>query len=154
MSLRFFVFGSRTVLPDHDNSGIMAASMYRSVNAFLNAFCAKNEFLTSKVLNAIYSWCCPVFFFRNFFFHILVSDGKSTHKICYFAHFNFHLFHPQHNWILLILLPDTSPKLNKSLHLGHSTFALFHCFQSPSWNMMLCFFQLGFSMYFFNFTFL
>ena len=44
-----------------------------------------------KVLDAIYSWCFPVFLFRNLFLHILVSDGKFTHKICSLTQFSFHL---------------------------------------------------------------
>ena len=48
MSLRFFVFGSRTVLPDGHHSGIMAVSMCRSLNPFFNAFCAFSNFFQQK----------------------------------------------------------------------------------------------------------
>ena len=48
LSLRFFVFGSRTVLPDGHHSGIIAISTHRSVNAFLNAFCAGSNFFHQK----------------------------------------------------------------------------------------------------------
>ena len=118
------------------------------------------EFLPPKVLDPIYSWCCPVFSISNLFLHILVSDDKFTHKICSLAQFSFHLFHQRHIWRWLVLLPDASPKLNKSLHLRHFTFALFHCFQSPKkvFSVLLehnvMFLPIAFSMYFSNFTFL
>ena len=82
------------------------------------------------------------FSFSNFFLYILVSDDKFTHIICSLAH-SFHLFHPQHIWRSLVLIPDASPKLNKSLHLGHFTFALFHCFQSPKKTFLVMFLPIA-----------
>ena len=48
MSLRFIIFGGRTVLPDGHHSGIIVVSTYRSVNSFLNAFCTDSNFFCQK----------------------------------------------------------------------------------------------------------
>ena len=151
MSLRFFVFGSRTVLPDGHHSGIMAVSMCRSLNPFFNAFCAFSNFFQQKfwmpsIPGAVQFYRLAISFFifssvmansltrfalsPSSAFTSFIHDGKFTHKICSLCQFSFHLFHPQQILHWLDLFPDASPNLNKSLHLRHVTFALFHCFQS------------------------
>ena len=63
--LRFFVFENRTVLPDSHHSGIITVSTYRTVNAFLNAFCAGSNFFYQKfwMAGAVQFFCLAISFF-------------------------------------------------------------------------------------------
>ena len=119
MLLRFFVFESRTVLPDGHHSGIIAVSKYRSVNAFLHAFCAGLNFFHQKFWMPSIP-CAVQFFHLAISFFVFSSDDKFTHKICSLAQFSFHLFHPQH------MPPRCLPK-TQQIYVSPAFY--FHCFQ-------------------------
>ena len=121
MPLTFFIFGSRTVLPDSHLSGIIAVSTCRSVNAFLDAFCTGSNFFRQKFWMPSIPGAVKFFGVAISLFIFLPVMANSLTR--------FALLHSSfQRWF--ILSPGASPKLNKSLHLGHFTFALFHCFQS------------------------
>ena len=98
-----------------------------SVYAFLNAFCASSNFFHQKfwmpsipVAVQFSRLAISSFIFLSvmansltrFTFLPSLSFTSSIHSIFSVGSF-------------------CSPRLSKSLHLGHFTFALFHCFQSP-----------------------
>ena len=107
-------------------SEIISVSTYKSMNGFLNAFCAGSNFFHQKFwmpsipLAVQFSRLAISFFI---FLSVMVNSltrftllpssafTSSIHSIFGVGSF-------------------CSPKLRKSQHLGHFTFALFHCFQS------------------------
>ena len=149
--LRFFVFENRTVLPDSHHSGIVTVSTCRTVNAFLNAFCAGSNFFYQKfwMAGAVQFFCLAISFFM--FSSVMESpltrfalSPSSTFTSSIHSIFSIGLFcsqGPLQNSTNLCISAISISGLSTASRVGKNPFW-------SRWNMILCFLRLRFSMYF------
>ena len=154
------VLGSRKVLSDGYHSEIIAVFMYRSVNAFLNAFCTCLNFFHQKFWMSYIPGSVQFFGLANSFF--IFSSGmaisltrfslltssvftSSIHNIFGVGSFSYQM--PPQNSTNLCISGISLSRFPTASRVQKRPFR-------SRWNMILCFFQLRISMYFFNFTFL